>query len=1276
MCYNRGMGKKTILAVAQAALVSAAVAGVADIAGAQFPVHVLYARGGVAAAEDGMRTGDGKSVTLAWKSGGEQPVVAYDYGGRTVGGYAVFNVTGFKAQGKDADGKTVGWPVLRLSYSTHPDGLRATGDFTRRGCADYLGQFFDNPVLPANVNRYELYTVTRTGTFVAPLLQGQERYVRVQLDTPGTEVAVDAFEIRNTGVFSREAPVGSFRCSDERVNRAWDTSAWTCRLASFPNHDAWRVVDGKLLPRKLEHGTEVGLCSGQTHAGNGTWSMDFELRTNPNFPSAAGMMLRAQGVDDGVVVAAMQPAFLQIVRRRKGANEVLCRKVLDEPIIDGVRCRLEAKVSGKNVAAWFNGVKIANVDVPDLGSGGRFGIYTEKEWWPVVYGYSVKDGEGRELFREDFSKADDEGRLSGWDYTRSFQFMADGAKRDRLVWIGDLWWAQRTCFAAFRPEWPYFRESLKLLAYNQTPEGYVWAAPYAEKGRRPGPGEYGHFPSDEFSAWLVPITWDYYLHTADAKTMETLYPAVKRDLEYLTGHCGEDGIFRQRVETSSHAWCMPPKDPRTRAYMNLVLWLGYRDGAKLARALGHEEDAAGWERLADQLAKAIRSRFWSAERQDFDAVLGQPGSNIKVRGMALASGFATDAEALAIAPKIAVGSGDKFHLLALRGKFAYGFDQAAFDMLEGGTWFKLSDPGWEGAQCCTECGFLTRDGWWDESHPDTTVAGPITTYLLGVGPTEPGFVRFRFAPHVIAHLSHAEGRVPTPHGFVEARWERAGDTVKASLAVPEGTTAEVGFLRASKVMVDGKPHAGGALGPGRHEIVAEGMDEHALEDKSLAAGLSVKSGEQWLSVVPSLWNWDGSPDCEFVQKIDLGAVCDVQAVEFAAEKMVWFPSEVRVDVSSDGVAWTQQRELTGLKWPGAGKGLLVDLRTVGSALPARLVRLRFRRPPRMKSSYDDIAYYLVRLSSLRVKCSREARGPELDFRGCFPKEIRTVALVMPASIQPKARFDRGKAALEAAGYKVKVMPRLNFGKVAPVEDRVADFEQAWMDPEVDLVLCARGGTGAEDLLPKLDWAKLRTRRQRVLGFSNITMILNAMLKEKAGRPYSGSTLSQFLYAKPETFEWLAKALAEGGAMPEVKLTPLRAGACKGPACGGHVSLVLKGVKMGWAADTKGRIVFLECVSRPPAEVRKMLDELVDSGYFRDCAGVVFGDLTPSGPNRTKLKGEAFKVVRDEMARIRRDFAAKVGCPVFEGYPYGHIPKSFAIDFLREKTISADGVMKQ
>ena len=301
----------------------------------------------------------------------------------------------------------------------------------------------------------------------------------------------------------------------------------------------------------------------------------------------------------------------------------------------------------------------------------------------------------------------------------------------------------------------------------------------------------------------------------------------------------------------------------------------------------------------------------------------------------------------------------------------------------------------------------------------------------------------------------------------------------------------------------------------------------------------------------------------------------------------------------------------------------------------------------------------------------------LDLSGCFPTGcIRTVALVMPASIQPKRNFDRGKAALEAAGYKVKVMPRLNFRKVAPVADRVADFEQAWMDPEVDLVLCARGGTGAEDLLDKIDWAKLRTRKQRVLGFSNITMLLNAMLKEKAGRPFSGPTLSQLIYAKPDTLTWLSKALAEEKPMPDVKLRPLRPGACAGLACGGHISLVLKGVQMGWTADTKDRIVFLETSIREPSAVRASLDELVSRGYFKGCVGVVFGDLAAGGPNRKKLAGADLAVARAEMAQIRKDFAAKMTCPVYEGYPYGHVSKIFAIDFLRSKSITADGILKQ
>ena len=58
------------------------------------------------------------------------------------------------------------------------------GDFPRRYANTYLG--FDLPVLPGNPGRYELYSINRTGEFMYPLIQGQERWVRIQLETEGT----------------------------------------------------------------------------------------------------------------------------------------------------------------------------------------------------------------------------------------------------------------------------------------------------------------------------------------------------------------------------------------------------------------------------------------------------------------------------------------------------------------------------------------------------------------------------------------------------------------------------------------------------------------------------------------------------------------------------------------------------------------------------------------------------------------------------------------------------------------------------------------------------------------------------------------------------------------------------------------------------------------------------------------------------------------------------------------------------------------------------------
>ena len=80
--------------------------------------------------------------------------------------------------------------------------------------------------------------------------------------------------------------------------------------------------------------------------------------------------------------------------------------------------------------------------------------------------------------------------------------------------------------------------------------------------------------------------------------------------------------------------------------------------------------------------------------------------------------------------------------------------------------------------------------------------------------------------------------------------------------------------------------------------------------------------------------------------------------------------------------------------------------------------------------------------------------------------IRTIGVVMPASVLDRAHFEASVEAVKKMGFQVKPASRLSFDSRASLADRVADFEEIWLDPEVDLVMCARGGSGCEEVVER------------------------------------------------------------------------------------------------------------------------------------------------------------------------------------------------------------------
>ena len=946
------------------------------------PVTVVRTEGLVDAA-DALRIEDGKSCRLTFEKGGKKPVAVLDFGKQSLGGYAVITVAA----------KT-GLPVIRLAYACHPDGLAETGDFTRETSARYLGPTLDLPVLPANVNRHECYTVPRTGRFIAPLIQGQTRYVRVQLDTEATSVDIDSVVMVNSEVYDRSPHDGYFLCSDERLNRLWYISTWTLQIASFPNHDGWKTVDGWLLPRKLEQAEDVGLGVAGDDWGDVTAETLFELRSNPHHVSAAGVAFRAKDARNAYLAEVALDGAFKLIRRADGKDTVISEKKLAAPLTDGQHYKLEVAARGPVLTTRLDGTVIDETQDQSFATG-RVGFYASKEKWPLFDYIRVKDGQGKVVLSDDFS-----GDLKQWRFPRTLPFVADGAKRDRLVWSGDLYWAERNVFYAFAKP-IYLRDSLKMLAFNQTPEGYVQAAPYPERSVPPASGEYGPFPSDEFAAWLVPVAWDYLLYTDDVETLRGLYPAITRLLGYLRSHMGESGLFAQRAETSKHAGNLDLGDVRSRTYMNILLWGTFTDAARIAERLGRAEDAAANQKQADALKRAIDERLWDEPQGFFREALETPSFGFEANALALSMGLVSPAQALRIAPRLKMVGHGKFQSLASRGKFAYGFSQSALQALFDHNWTKLLDDGWKGATTTTECMGMNTSGWGDESHPDTAIAAHFSAYILGVRPVEPGYRRFTVQPQPVKSVTWAKGLVPTPHGSIAAGWELIGNALKLTLTVPQGTTADAAMPKSDRLLVNGQPGQARNLEAGAYVIEAVDLVAGVLDDPTLAVATTVKDQQRSFKASSSHeeggWGLSSlfAPEQEKGKKgyssvahpsaegaewieLDLGEEATLAQLVLvprddtttADNKVAGFPRDFTVQLAKEPGKFTTVKTFNDCPVPDEG-GLTLELYTVISYPVARYIRIeatRFGEPAR-----DDLGNYRLQFKRLRLVRPEELR---------------------------------------------------------------------------------------------------------------------------------------------------------------------------------------------------------------------------------------------------------------------------------------------------------------
>jgi len=243
-----------------------------------------------------------------------------------------------------------------------------------------------------------------------------------------------------------------------------------------------------------------------------------------------------------------------------------------------------------------------------------------------------------------------------------------------------------------------------------------------------------------------------------------------------------------------------------------------------------------------------------------------------------------------------------------------------------------------------------------------------------------------------------------------------------------------------------------------------------------------------------------------------------------------------------------------------------------------------------------------------------------------PRALRqgsTLAVLSPASTPKAELVERGMAHLQRLGYKTKLGTHaLDSGPLyyaGKLEDRLNDLHAAFVDPEVDGIVCTRGGWGSAELLPHLDATLVRSNPKAFIGYSDHTS-LHCWLQNEANLAtfYGPMVAADFSRDDGADLPSWRNSLAGSTAwsLGEADgLRVLRVGRAEGLVGGGCLSIFTEALGTSYAPRVEtDTILFLEDIGTKAYQWDRMLVHLRYSGLMKKVTGIIFGDMRQCVPN--------------------------------------------------------------
>jgi muramoyltetrapeptide carboxypeptidase len=291
-----------------------------------------------------------------------------------------------------------------------------------------------------------------------------------------------------------------------------------------------------------------------------------------------------------------------------------------------------------------------------------------------------------------------------------------------------------------------------------------------------------------------------------------------------------------------------------------------------------------------------------------------------------------------------------------------------------------------------------------------------------------------------------------------------------------------------------------------------------------------------------------------------------------------------------------------------------------------------------------------------------------------------VALFNPSGFADDSLIQRATTNLEKQGLRVMHAAHLRASRgntAGTIGQRVTDLHTLFANREVRALWAARGGSGAAQLLPYIDYGLVTRNPKIVIGYSDTTALLLALHAKSGLVTFHGPVASSGF--TPFTVSQLEAILIEGRpdhAMvtaeehrkraqdePHFVQRVLRSGSADGTLLGGNLSVLASLVGTPYLPDTRNALLFLEEISEAPYRIDRMLTQLEQSGALNDVRGAMLGVFVKCEPTANEESLVLPQALDDH-------FSARP-IPSAYGLSFGHISSQWVLPIGIRARFNAD-----